>query len=175
MKRVTSVLAAAALALVVGASSVQAQTLVVGAGGGAVIPSGKASDVVKTGWHGAGVLWYILPSNIGFRGDFVYAQLKVKGTSENFKLTSGIANVSYMFKGSKNLTPYVIGSVGYFNTKVLNVSNSDVGFGGGAGVLISTGGKLKIALEGRYISIQTSGSKTNIIPVTAVFAIPIGK
>ena len=176
MKRVTSVLAAAALALVVGASSAQAQTVVAGLGGGAVFPSGDAADITNTGWHGAGMLWYILPSNLGFRADGIYAQLPIEGSSEKVKLISGVANVSYMFKGSKSITPYVIGSVGYFNLKVADFdSNSDVGFGGGAGILISTGGKLKIAIEARYITIQSDPSSTNLIPITAVFAIPLGK
>jgi len=176
MKRVTSVFAAAALALVVGASSAQAQTLVVGAGGGAVLPTGDAADITNTGWHGAGVLWYILPSNLGFRGDVIYAQLPIEGVSDKVKLFSGVGNVTYMFKGSKSLTPYVIGSVGYFSLKVADFdSNADLGFGGGAGVLISTGGKLKIAIEARYISIQSDPSSTNLIPITAVFAIPLGK
>ena len=179
MKRVTSVLAAAALALVVGASSAQAQTLVVGVGGGVVLPQGDLNDVAKMGYHGAAMAWYILPSNLGFRGDLIYAVVPGdddKGFTENFKLMTGVANVSYMFKGSKSITPYVIGSLGYFSVKYDDFdSESDLGFGGGAGILINTGGKAKIAIEARYISIQSDPSKTNLIPVTAAIAFPLGK
>ena len=176
MKRVSSVLAAAALALVVGASSAQAQTLVVGVGGGAVLPTGDAADITNTGWHGAAMAWYILPSNLGFRGDVIYAQLPIEGASEKVKLLTGVANVSYMFKGSKTITPYVIGSLGYFSVKFEDAdADNNIGFGGGAGILINTGGKAKIAIEARYISIQSDPSSTNLIPITAAIAFPLGK
>ena len=180
MKRVTSVLAAAALALVVGASSAQAQTLVVGVGGGAILPQGDLNDVAKLGYHGAAMAWYILPSNLGFRADLIYARVPADkdalGVSGNFKLMTGVANVSYMFKGSKTITPYVIGSLGYFSVKFEDAdADNNIGFGGGAGILINTGGKAKIAIEARYITIQSDPSKTNLIPVTAAIAFPLGK
>ncbi len=179
MKRLTSVLAATALALVVGASAVQAQTLFVGVGGGAVLPQGNLNDAAKIGYHGAAMAWYILPSNLGFRADAIYARVpgdKDAGVDGTFKLLTGVANVSYMFKGSKSITPYVIGSLGYFNVKFEDTyDESDIGFGGGAGILISTGGKAKIAIEARYISIQSDGDKTNLIPITAAIAFPLGK
>ncbi len=180
MKRVTSVLAAAGLALVLGAGSAQAQSFVVGFGGGAVIPQGDLADVANTGWHGAAMAWYILPSNLGFRADALYAQVPgdeaALGVDGKFKLFAGVGNVSYMIKGSKSITPYLIGSLGYFSVKFEDGdSESDLGFGGGAGILINVGPKMKIAIEGRYISIQSDPSKTNLIPITAAIAFPIGK
>jgi len=167
--------AVAVLVLSATATAAQAQSVTVGIGGGLTIPTGDFKTATKTGWHGLGNIGYGLSSGLGFRGDFYYGESKFKGgVSGKAKLTGGLANVTYEFQNAGSVKPYVIGSAGVFNTKGsassggVSISGSETKFtfGGGAGVKFKAAPKASVFLEGRYLSVQTSGSSTNFIPVT---------
>ncbi len=185
MKRVTSVLAAAGLALVIGATSAQAQSLSVGVGGGIVQPLGDFKDLAKLGFHGSALVGYSLPSGLGFRGELFYAQNKFKDDvaavvgDGKTKMAAGIGSVTYSFKTAGSITPYVLGSIGYFNAKVESDlgddSESKIGFGGGAGLKFPLGSDGGFFVESRYLSVNTSGGSTNFIPVTVGVTFGLGK
>lgn len=175
MKRNIAKAVAALAILALTATAAQAQSVTIGIGGGATIPTGDFKTAAKTGWHGLANIGYNLPSGLGFRGDFYYGQNNWKGgLSGKAKLTGGLANVTYEFQNAGGVKPYVIGSAGMFNTKGsasgggFSVSGSETKFtfGGGAGVKFKAGAKANVFLEGRYLSVQSSGSSTNFIPVS---------
>ena len=177
MKRIISVLLAAGAALAVGASVAQAQVNV-GVGGGVSIPLGDFGDAAKTGWHGLAIVGYDLPSGLGVRGDFYYGQNNAKGVpsgvSAKWKLAGGLGNVLYSFGSPGGAHPYIIGSVGFMDLKATassggasaSASETKVTFGGGAGIKFKAGSNASIFVEGRYLTINTSGENANFIPIT---------
>jgi hypothetical protein len=180
MKRIISVVLAAGAALAIGASVAQAQVNV-GVGGGIAIPTGAFSDAnkgaAKTGWHGLANVGYDLPSGLGVRGDFYYGQHSIKGVpsgvSAKWKLAGGLGNVLYSFSAG-TVHPYLLGSVGFMNLKATassggvsgSASETKVAFGGGAGIKFKAGSDASIFVEGRYLTINTSGDNANFIPIT---------
>jgi hypothetical protein len=175
MKRIVSVVVAAGAALVLSAASAQAQVSF-GVGGGLTLPLGDFGDVAKTGWHGLANVGYDLPSGLGLRGDFYYGQNNVDATGVDgkFKLAGGFGNVLYNFKTPGTVHPYVMGSVGFMNAKAdlksggVSASDSEtkIAFGGGGGIKFKVGSDANLFVEGRYITVNTSGSNTNFIPIT---------
>jgi len=179
MKRVSTAIVAAGLALVIGAGAAQAQSLTVGVGGGLTLPMGDFNDAAKLGWHGLANVGYQMPSGLGLRGDFMYSQVSADedafGADGKFKLAGGIANVTYAFQTAGNIKPYIIGSVGYFSSKFEDGdSESDVAFGGGAGIKFRAGSDSNIFVEARYLSINSDPS-ANFIPVTVGVSFGLGK
>jgi hypothetical protein len=168
MKRMVSVVVAGA-ALILGAASAQAQ-VTVGVGGGIALPLGDFKDAAKTGWNGIANVGYNTPSGLGVRGDFYYGQHNFKGGIDaKWKLAGGLANVLYNFPGQSSVTPYVMGTVGVMNLKAsatgVSQSESKITFGGGAGVKFKAGSDSHIFAEARYLTINTSGSNANFIPI----------
>ncbi len=167
MKRMISVAIATGAALVLGTTAASAQSLTFGAGGGVTIPTGDFKTAAKTGWHGIGFIGYDLSSGLGLRAEGFYGQNKVKGGgSQNWKLAGGLGSLSYAFQTSGSVKPYIIGSAGVFNPKVAGFSETKFTFGGGAGIKLKAGSDANVFLEGRYLSVNTSGSNLNFIPIT---------
>ncbi len=175
MKRIVSVVLAAGGALLLSAATAQAQVSI-GVGGGLTIPTGDFGDGFKTGWHGLANVGYEMPSGIGVRGDFYYGQnnIDATGVDGKAKLAGGLGNILYTFKSAGTIHPYVMGSIGFMNAKVeasaggLSGSESEtkIAFGGGAGIKFKAGSDASIFVEGRYISVNTTDSNTNFIPIT---------
>lgn len=173
MKRLSTALVAAGAALVLGATPAQAQSgLSFGAGGGLTLPLGDFGDVAKLGWHGLATVGYSPASGqIGFRGDFFYGQNSIDedavGVGGKFKIAAGIGSIVYSFQSGGSLRPYVLGSIGYFNSKGEpdtgpSSSSNDVGFGGGIGANFKAGSDANLFVEGRYLNVDGDG----FIPVT---------
>lgn len=175
MKRmVFSVLAVLSLAGVAGLSAQEGVRL--GIGGGAQLPTGDYGNFDKMGWLIGGDLTYWLTgAPVGIRADVQYAQTSHKNNVDgNSKVIGGLAEVVYAFGTSaEQLRPYILGGVGYYNVKVEvtgfgSVSESKVGFGGGAGVAFKVGtGSTRFFIEGKFVSVSTSGSSTTFIPLRA--------
>jgi opacity protein-like surface antigen len=181
MKRIISVVFSAGTALAIGAGTANAQ-VAIGIGGGIAIPIGAFSDAnkgaAKTGWHGLAHIGYDLPSGLGLRGDFYYGQHSVKGVpsglSAKWKLAGGLGNVLYSFTSPGTVHPYILGSVGFMDLKAtvsgggVSVSSSEtkITFGGGAGIKFKAGSRASVFVEGRYLTINTSGENANFIPIT---------
>lgn len=172
MKRIASVVFAAGAALVLGATTAQAQGINFGVGGGLTIPIGDFGDNFKTGWHGIANIGYNTPTGFGVRGDFYYGQNSLDASVDGkAKLAGGLGNLVYSFQGAGPVRPYVIGGAGVFKAEaeVGNVSDSETKFtwAAGGGVKFKAGTDSNIFVEARYVSISTSGDKTNFIPISA--------
>ncbi len=173
MKRILSVVAAASVALAISATAASAQVSV-GVGGGLTVPTGDFKTVFKTGWNAMANVGYDLPSGLGVRGDFYYGEHKTKSgvtPSGKFKLAGGFGNLLYSFKTPGTVHPYIMGTIGFMNAKADagssgSASETKVAFGGGAGIKFKVGSDASLFAEGRYISVSTSGSKTNFIPIS---------
>jgi len=171
MKRIVSVVLAAGAAIVLSAASAQAQVSI-GVGGGLSIPLGDFGDAAKTGWNLLANVGYNTPTGLGVRGDFFYGQHNFKGGIDaKWKLAGGLANVLYNFQGAGAVTPYVIGTVGVMNLKAdggggASASESKLTFGGGGGIKFKAGSDSHIFAEARYLTINTSGSNANFIPIS---------
>ncbi|HTS87447.1 MAG TPA: hypothetical protein VMG41_03060 [Gemmatimonadales bacterium] len=167
MKRLLSVVSALALASVLGTSQASAQSLSLGVGGGVTIPTGNFSDAAKTGWHALANLGVDLQGGFGIRADAFYGQNTFKAGSGKFKLAGGLGNITYSLSHTPGVTPYLIGSAGLFNVKTDvtgSASSTKFTIGGGAGLKLSS-----FFVEGRFLSIQTSGGSSSFIPITAGF------
>lgn len=176
MKRmVFSVLAVLSLAGVAGLSAQEGVRI--GIGGGAQLPTGDYGKFDKMGWLIGGDLTYWLTgAPVGIRADVQYAQTSHKNNVDgNSKVIGGLAEVVYAFGTSaEQLRPYIFGGVGYYNVKVtipslsFDQSESKVGFGGGAGVAFKVGtGSTRFFIEGKFVSVSTSGSSTTFFPLRA--------
>lgn len=185
MKAMLKGVAALAVFAAAGASTLQAQTGVqFGIGGGFTTPVGNLNDYAKTGYHGLVVAGFQGPASlpVGFRIDGLFQRLgrtdePFQTNDQALQTIAGIANAVYTIKTSETSTfrPYIIGGVGYYNTKTTNGnlnqngsdtgSNSDVGINGGVGFNFVMG-HLGLFVEGRIHHLFSEGSSTNFIPVT---------
>lgn len=179
MKRIATLVIAAGAALTLNATVAQAQAqaggVYFGVGGGLTIPTGDASDFAGTGWNALAQVGYEMPSGLGLRADFYYGQHTIKddvtvgglpSDGEKFKFAGGLGNVTYTFKSAGKLHPYVVGTVGMMNSKFEDFDGeTDVVFGGGAGILYNMGTDSNFFVEARYLSINSDPSSTNLIPI----------
>ena len=144
-------------------------------GGGVVLPTGDFGDAFKTGWQALGGVSFGLgglPFDI--RVDAIYGQNS--GDDAFFapiddakgKFFGGLAGAQFGFGGAASpVHPYILGQLGIVNSKVTctgcaDNSNSDFTFLGGAGLEFG-----KFFVEGKYMSIQSDPSSTNMIVVSA--------
>jgi opacity protein-like surface antigen len=165
MKRILSVVAAASVALALSATAASAQVNI-GVGGGVTIPTGDFKKGAKTGWHGLANVGYDLASGVGIRADFYYGENSAKGGGSKGKLAGGLGNVSYSFQTAGSVKPYLIAGAGFFNLKAGSFSETKFAWAGGAGIKFKAGTDASLFVEGRYVSVSSSGSKTNFIPIT---------
>ncbi len=179
MKRLSTAIVAAGAALVLSASSAQAQSITLGVGGGATLPMGDFNDVAKLGWHGMANVGYGLPSGLGFRGEFFYGQNTVDGVDGKVKLSGAMASVTYDIQSAGGIKPYVLGGVGYHKVQIDitgggSGDDSAISFGGGAGLKFKAGSDSNFFVEARYINISTEGGSTAYIPVSAGISFGLG-
>ena len=66
-----------------------------------------------------------------------------------------------------SVRPYILGGLGVYNADFGGAGNSSTkfAFGFGGGILFGIG-TMHAFLEGRYISVQTSGSSLNFVPIS---------
>jgi hypothetical protein len=140
-----------------------------GVGGGLILPMGNYADVDKAGWHVLGLLQLpISHSPIHLRFDAMYGQTSHKSGfgSGNTTLTGATADLLYHLGNSAaKVRPYVLGGLGFYNVDVGGTSESKLAIGGGGGILFGVG-TMHAFLEGRYMSVQTSGSSINFLPIS---------
>lgn len=137
-----------------------------GVGGGAILPTGDYGTFDKAGWHLLGLIQLpISQSPIHLRFDALYGSTAHKGGSGNTTLTGGTADLLYhLGDRASSVRPYVLGGVGFFNVSD-GSSTSKVAFGLGGGILFGLS-NMHAFLEGRYMSVQTSGSSLTFLPIT---------
>ena len=177
MKRVA--LSLVALIAIAGAGSLSAQGVRLGIGGGLVLPTGDYKTVDKMGWLvGADATYWLMGAPVGIRVEGQYSQTSHKnGVDGNSKIIGGLGDLVYAFgQTNDQIRPYILGGVGIFNVKVtvpsasFDSSETKVGFGGGAGVAFKLGtGGTRFFVEGKFMTVSTSGSSTTFLPVRAGF------
>lgn len=175
MKR--SIFGAAALALVLSASSVQAQKPIsFGVALGASMPTGDAGDVSKMGYHAMGTLaWSVPTMPVGFRFDAQYNMLSGKDfggiSAPDLNILGVTANATWgMPMAASPVSPYLIGGLGMYRSSASDCSGSgcsgtDFGFNVGVGTKFALSGFGTFA-EVRYHSIQADGGSYNFIPIS---------
>ena len=162
----------------------------IGFKGGIFTPGGGASSVAllgvearervidktadKAGWiAGADATYWLASQPIGIRIEGSYSQTSEKSGvgPHKTKILGGGADVVYAFgQTASSARPYILAGLGYYNVKVsvtgASVSESKIGFGGGAGVAFKVGtGGTRVFVEGKYMSVSTSGTKTTFLPI----------
>ena len=167
MKRILlSVVALGAIA----ATTASAQHVAFSLGAGGVVPRGIYSDYDNAGWHALGAVEVGLPgSPLAVRGDFMYGETGHDPQSlltGSTKLTGGTADLVYRL-GAKGVPVrlYFLAGLGYYNVDVGGAKESKVAFGGGTGLSIGLA-SAHLFMEGRWMSVETSGSATTFMPVT---------
>jgi opacity protein-like surface antigen len=171
MKRM--VLAVLALASLAGAGSLAAQVRI-GVGGGLLMPLSDYKTADKMGFlAGADATYWLAGAPVAIRVEGDFAQTSHKnGVGGHTSIIGGMGELVYAF-GTKEsqLRPYVLGGLGFFHAKVDvtgfgSASENKVGYGVGAGVALKAGsGSTRLFAEGRYQSVQTSGTSLKMIPI----------
>lgn len=171
MNRVPLGLLILALGSLTAASKLHAQNARFGLGGGAVLPLGDYGTADKTGWHLLGLGEFDLPASpVSIRIDAMYGQTSHDGVGGKTKLGGGTANVVWNV-GPSTLPArvYLLGGIGTYNVKIEtgfgSPSETKFAFDGGGGVSIKAGSASAFA-EVRFISVLTSGSANNFVPIT---------
>lgn len=141
-----------------------------GVGGGLTLPMGNYADVDKAGWHLLGLIQFpISHSPIHLRFDAMYGQTSHKSGfgSGNTTLTGATGDLLYhLGEPAAKVRPYVLGGLGFYNVDFGGGSSqSKLAFGFGGGILFGVG-TMHAFLEGRYMSVQTSGSSLNFVPIS---------
>ena len=170
MKRLTAAMVGAVALLVIGAPSAataQARGYIM-LGPGIAIPVGDyKDDGAKTGWLGQ-VAGGVSSGMIGGRISGSFIRNGIEGTDEHVRLLGAMADLVVSPKTSGKAGPYLLGGIGLQNGKnSLPGSEGETKFSwnAGAGVVVQTG-SFGIFVEGRFLSVRTEGSSTNVIPIT---------
>jgi hypothetical protein len=173
MKRIQLGILALALGLCatpgLGAQAQPTEGIRFGVGGGLTLPTGNYGDADKAGWHVLGLIQFpISRSPIHARFDAMYGQTSHKSGfgSGNTTLTGATGDLLYhLGNRASTVRPYVLGGLGFFNVDAGGTSKSKLAFGLGGGILFGIG-TMHAFLEGRYVSVQTSGSSFSFLPVS---------
>lgn len=180
MKR--SILGAAALALVLSASTVQAQRpFSVGVALGASMPQGDFADLADMGYHGLVSLGFSPPAlPVGVRVDGQFNQLAAKdqGADFNWRIMSVTANATLgMPMAASPISPYIIGGLGLYSFSTDGEdsdSDTNLGFNVGVGTKFALAGFGTFA-EIRYhrfaLDQEAEDPKVNIAMIPITFGI----
>jgi len=171
MKRIRLGILALALGLfatpALGAQAQPTEGIRFGVGGGLTMPIGTYGDFDKAGWHALGVLQFpIGQAPIHGRVDAMYGQTSRDVGSGSTTLTGATGDILYHIGDrAASVRPYILGGIGFYNVDAGGASESKFAFGAGGGILFSIG-TMHAFLEGRYMSVQASGSSLNFLPIT---------
>ena len=170
MKRVLLGLSALALIAAFNASPAAAQRARLSLGVGGVKPSGDYGALDNMGWNLIGALEVGLPkSPLSVRADVVYGQTTHQGGSlftGSTKLSGVSADAVYHIGAP--MVPvrlYLLAGAGYYHVAIDGASETKPSFSAGTGLALGLG-PMKLFGEVRYISVLTSGSSLNFIPVS---------
>ena len=175
MKRFGLVLLAVMALCVVAVRPAMAQgSLRYGVSAGVLMPMGDYNKFDKMGFvGGAGATYWLAGQPIGIRGDLSYSQSKHDGgIAGNTKIAGGMASVVYALNPASSPARILLtGGLGFYNVKVssgtTSVSESKIGFGGGAAVAFKLGtSSTRLVVGTRFTSVSTSGSSTTFLPIT---------
>jgi hypothetical protein len=92
--------------------------------------------------------------------------------SDHTKIGGGSASVLWrLHRAGPNLRPYLLSGLGYYDvtttaTTTPSTSRSAIAWSGGGGLAVLGLGPAIGFVEARYLTIRTSGTPTNLFPVT---------
>lgn len=185
MKRTVLGVVSAVLALSASAAVVHAQNpMTFGIAAGATFPTGDIADNGNTGFHGMVTLG-AMPAMVpfGVRIDGMYNSIGADDFSDGIDTFTGnslqilgvTANGVFAMPGMMVTSPYLIGGVGYYNTKFKS-DQFDADGESNFGLNIGIGAKFNLSgfgtfAEVRYHNIfdkddQTGAGNTSFIPLT---------
>jgi len=155
-------------------ATLTAQRVVVGIGGGALIPAGDYGANDKVGWHVLG-LAEVRPSAlpVSLRVDATHSRTThqggVGGASKLDGVTGDLVRYGRLPRALGGF--YLVGGVGLYHVRVdvtgfSSAFETKVAFNGGVGVLAATRAA-RMFWEARFISVRTSGGTTSFIPISA--------
>jgi hypothetical protein len=181
MKNALVVFAIVLLALSAGAAESKHMPVYIGAGFS--VPTGDAGDGWNVGFHGqvgfgiaAGPRIEIIPT-VGYHTFALDKQgTTVSGGGLSVLMFGGDCKISFVDARQKT-APYILGGLGVGNAKISDVtipgygtlsgdSETKVYFNFGAGVDIGTASSTAFFVQGRFVSVSTSGSAITYIPLT---------
>ena len=151
MMRPLSKLVLTAAALAVTAGSAAAQRPQLGIGGGVAVPTGDLGQAQSAGWHGQISMGYRPPMfPLGFRVDGLYHDMAGDVPSAASFRTAAVTGNVVLEAPALAVRPYLIGGVGYYNTKFQGLASRDgLGFNGGVGLKFRLA-DLESFVEARY-------------------------
>ena len=163
-----------AFALSLAAATLEAQAVTLSLGGGLSIPTGSFGSVDNDGWHVLGAVVASSPvPNLAFRVDGMYSVTPHQGfASDHTRIGGGSASVLWRLRRvGPNLRPYLLTGLGYYDvtttaTGLPSTSRSAIAWSGGGGLAVLGLGPAIGFVEARYLTIRTSGTPTNLFPVT---------
>jgi hypothetical protein len=135
-----------------------------GLGAGLLLPVGNYSNSDKAGANILGIIQMPLNnSEVHLRGTGMWGSTAHKVGAGSTNLVGATADLLlHVGERASTVRPYVMGGVGFFN---VSNAGSRVALGLGGGILFGLG-DMHAFLETRYMSIQTSGSSLNFMPIT---------
>lgn len=176
MKRTRLAVAALLLASVstaVSAQSVPLNPFSFGVSAGIALPMGDFGTLANMGFGGSGHVWFKLVPEFSLRGDVSYSTFGGKGAASGISVSGFGFGVNGVFDIPTvgPVTPYLTAGLGMYSYSGSGcpggcaAGETKFGFNGGGGINLSAGGQ-SLFVEARYVSIQTTGSSTNYIPIT---------
>lgn len=182
MKRTLRVIGLAALvALPAMASAQEGRPVSFGVSGGLSLPVGDLGDGFDAGYNITGHIAYKPASfaNLSFRGDVSFDRFGAKDVDDvNYRALGVSANAVYAFPQTTPgvVRPYVLGGVGFWNSKVSassggitgSTSSSDLGIQAGAGINFQLSG-FSTFLEAKFVNVFGDGNSVSWIPITFGF------
>lgn len=166
--RVTFTMVAAALAF--SAAEAQAQ-IGFSIAGGPSFATGDFGEGLDMGYHAKVAAAFSLPLiPIGLEADAMWTRFDASDLEDaHVQVLNGTLNAVINLP-TPVITPYLIGGVGYYNTKVevgeLSEDGNDVGVNAGVGVRLGLVGLGGVFAEARLHNIFTEGESTRFVPVS---------
>lgn len=175
MNRIVRGLLVAGVAASMTAGGAQAQARgYIGFGGGVSIPSGDFADGVSTGWLGQVVAGITGPTGkIGGRINGSYTRHSfdtLLDDDPNIRFIGVMGDVVFSpGQPDAKLRPYLLGGLGFQNGKdntatAEGKTNFAFNFGGGVNFAV---GRMKLFIEGRWLSVRSDPASANMIPISA--------
>lgn len=180
MNRVLQLALTVTVASFAGVATVSAQSARFGLGGGLIAPLSDYKDGDKAGWQATANVEFGIPlSPVGIRVDGLYGQTTHKDfggspVDGKTRLIGGLASVVWSVPiPAPMVKPYVLVGGGFYNVKVtipndvppVDTSESKFAYAFGGGLKVGVG-PARFFVEGRYVSVQTSGGSTKFLPLT---------
>ena len=169
MRKITGLAATALLFGAIAATPAAAQARgYVGFGAGVAVPTGDFKNCCKTGFLGQVVAGITGASGVlGGRVDGMYIRNNVKSPGSGHATHLGV-NLDVVWTPGKrpaSVHPYLLGGIGFFNSEFGNFDETKFAFNAGAGLQVHMGAQMSFFGEARYLSVQTTGGSTNMIPI----------